>query len=72
MTQEQVNRLRDGAMQSLHPEETKEIADLEAAEGVARKALELARERIAQRADLRQDPDGAWRHTSEPSPAAAA
>jgi hypothetical protein len=46
----------------------KEIAQLEAAEKVARQAVKHAQERIAKRTELRQDADGAWRHTSEPSP----
>src|SRR5262249_43307382 len=72
LTPEAVDRIRTIALETLHPGETKEIAELEAAEKVARQAVKLAQERVAKRAELRQDPDGAWRHTSEPSPAASA
>jgi len=64
-------QIRDAALQALHPKEVEEIAQLEGAEKVARQAVKHAQERMAKRAEMRQDPDGAWRHTSEPSPVAA-
>jgi hypothetical protein len=68
LTDEAVGRIRDAALEALHPNEVAEIAHLEAAEKVARQAVKHAQERIAKRAEMRQDTDGAWRHTSEPSP----
>jgi hypothetical protein len=68
LTPEAIHRIRDAALQALHPKEVEEIAELEAAEKIARQAVKHAQERIAKRADLRQDSDGAWRHMSEPSP----
>jgi hypothetical protein len=42
----------------LHPKEVEEIAQLEAAEKVARQAVKHAQDRIAKRAEMRQDADG--------------
>jgi hypothetical protein len=71
LTPEAVDRIRDIALRSLHPAEVEEISALEAAEMVAAQAVQHARERIAKRGEMRLDMDGIWRHTSEPSPAAA-
>jgi hypothetical protein len=60
MTDEGLGRLREAALHALHPAEVSEVAELTAAEKIARDALALAKERIATRAGLTKGADGTW------------
>jgi hypothetical protein len=57
---EAVGRLREAALQALHPQEVQEIADLEQAQKVAADAVRVASERIAQRAGLQKNMNGEY------------
>jgi hypothetical protein len=69
MTAEGIERLRAAALESLYPQERAEIAELTAAEKVAREAVVSARNRIAERAGLVKDMAGNW-ITASAKPAA--
>src|SRR5262249_27824057 len=53
LSAEAAERIRVVALEALHPNEVRQIADLEAAQKVALDAVDLARERIAKRGDVK-------------------
>jgi hypothetical protein len=69
---EAVGRLREAALQALHPAEVQEIAALESAEKVARDAVTVAAERIASRAGLKKNMAGEYEINNTPTAKSAA
>lgn len=71
LTDEDVANIRNAAVKAAHPDQVREIAEIENALRVCQKAIASAQRKIAQRANMRRDADGIWRAFISAVPKAA-